>query len=95
MELTGMNQLWVADITYIRLKQEFVYPAVVLDAFPRNVVGWALERTLAARLAIAALEQAMDQRQPPLGSVHHSNRGVRCACGDYAQVLQCHQMIPA
>ncbi len=94
MELTGMNQLWVADITYIRLKQEFVYPAVVLDAFPSNVVGWALERTLAARLAIAALEHAMAQRQPP-GLVHHSNRGVKYACGDYAQGLQRHQMIPS
>ncbi len=87
-KLTGINQLWVADITYIRLKKEFVYLAVVLDAFSRKVVGWALDRTLAARLPIAALEQAITQRQSPPGLVHHSDRGVQYACGDYAQVLQ-------
>ena len=95
MKVTGMNQLWIADITYIRLKKEFVYLAVVLDAFSRKVVGWALERTLAARLAIAALEQAIAQRQPPPGLVHHSDRGVQYACEDYAQILQQHQMIPS
>ena len=95
MKLTGINQLWVADITYLRLKNEFVYLAVVLDAFSRKVVGWALDRTLAARLPITALQQAMAQRQPPPGLVHHSDRGVQYACGDYAQVLQRHQMIPS
>ena len=95
MKLTGINQLWVADITYIRLQKEFVYLAVVLDAFSRKVVGWALDRTLAARLPIAALEQAITQRQPPPGLVHHSDRGVQYACGDYAQVLQQHGMIPS
>ena len=95
MTLTGINQLWVADITYIRLKKEFVYLAVVLDAFSRKVVGWALGRTLAARLPIAALEMAIAERQPPPGLVHHSDRGVQYACGDYAQVLQQHQMIPS
>ena len=95
MNLTGINQLWVADITYIRLQQEFVYLAVVLDAYSRKVVGWALDRTLAARLPIAALEQAVAQRQPPPGLVHHSDRGVQYACGDYAQVVQQHQMIPS
>jgi transposase InsO family protein len=95
MRLTGINQLWVADITYIRLHQEFVYLAVVLDAYSRKVVGWALDRTLAARLPITALRQAMAQRQPPAGLVHHSDRGVQYACGDYAQVLQRHQMIPS
>ena len=67
MKLTGIDQLWVADITYIRLQAEFVYLAVILDAFSRKVVGWALERTLASRLAIAALEQAIAKRQPPRG----------------------------
>jgi transposase InsO family protein len=95
MKLTGMNQLWIADITYIRLKKEFVYLAVVLDAFSRKVVRWALDRTLAARLPIVALEQALAQRQPPPGLVHHSDRGVQYACGDYAQILQQHQMIPS
>jgi putative transposase len=95
MKLTGINQLWVADITYVRLQKEFVYLAVVLDAFSRKVVGWAVDRTLAARLPIAALEQAIAKRQPPPGLVHHSDRGVQYACGDYAQVLQRHQMIPS
>jgi len=95
MELTGINQLWVSDITYIRLKKEFVYLAVVLDAFSRKVVGWALGRTLAARLPIAALEKAIVERQPPPGLVHHSDRGVQYACGDYAQVLQRYQMTPS
>jgi putative transposase len=93
MKLTGMNQLWVADITYIRLQKEFVYLAVVLDAFSRKVVGWALNRTLAGRLPIAALEQAIAQRQPPPGLVHHSDRGVQYASGDYVRVLRRHQMI--
>ena len=95
IKLTWMNQLWVADITYIRLKKEFVYLAVILDAFSRKVVGWALDRTLAARLPIAALEQAIVQRQPPPGLVHHSDRGVQYACGDYAQILQQYQIIPS
>ena len=69
MKLTGINQLWVADITYIRLKTEFVYLAVMLDAYSRKVVGWALERTLATRLPLAALEQAIAERQPPPGLV--------------------------
>ena len=93
MKVTGINQLWVADITYLRLHGEFVYLAVVLDAYSRKVVGWALERTLAARLAIAALQRAIAERQPPPGLVHHSDRGVQYACGDYAQVLQRQQII--
>src|SRR5688572_25735076 len=64
MKLTGINQLWVADITYIRLQSEFVYLAVILDSFSRKVVGWALERTMATRLTKAALEQAIATRQP-------------------------------
>ena len=95
MKLRGMNQLWVADITYIRLKREFVYLAVILDAFSRKVVGWALERTLASRLPIAALEQAITQRQPPPGLVHHSDRGVQYASGDYVKILRQHEMIPS
>ena len=72
MKLTGVDQLWVADITYIRLKTEFVYVAVILDAFSRKVVAWALDQTLGNRLTIAALEQAIAQRQPRPGLVHHS-----------------------
>jgi putative transposase len=84
----AVNQLWVADITYIRLEMEFVYLAVILDAFSRRVVGWALDRTLEASLAIAALRLALDERQPPPGLVHHSDRGVQYACGDYTDLLK-------
>jgi putative transposase len=95
MKLTGVNQLWVADITYIRLHREFVYLAVILDAYSRKVVGWQLERTLAARLPIAALEKAIAGRKPPPGLVHHSDRGVQYASGDYVRILSKHQMIPS
>ena len=95
MKLTGINQLWVADITYIRLQTEFVYLAVILDGFSRKVVGWALERTLATRLPKAALEKAIAVRQPLAGLVHHSDRGVQYASDEYVRVLQAHQMIPS
>ncbi len=95
MKLTGVNQLWVADITYIRLHREFVYLAVILDAYSRKVVGWQLERTLAARLPVAALERAIAERKPPPGLVHHSDRGVQYASGDYVRILSQHQMIPS
>jgi transposase InsO family protein len=95
MKLNGINQLWVADITYIRLKQEFVYLAVILDAFSRKVVGWELDRTLATRLPLRALEQAIAQRQPKPGLVHHSDRGVQYASGDYVRTLRKNQMIPS
>src|SRR5437667_3742766 len=95
MKLSGINQLWVADITYIRLKSEFVYLPVILDGFSRKVVGWALDRTLATRLPKAALERAIAERQPPPGLVHHSDRGVQYASDEYVQVLTDHQMIPS
>ncbi len=95
MKLTGINQLWVADITYIRLKAEFVYLAVILDAFSRKVVGWELDQTLAARLPLAALEKAIAERKPPPGLVHHSDRGVQYASGDYVRILRKQQMIPS
>jgi putative transposase len=95
MKLTGINQLWVANIIYIRLKAEFVYLAVILDGHSRKVVGWSLDRTLASRLAIAALEQAMAKRQPSPGLVHHSDRGVQYACAEYVAVLKQHGMIPS
>jgi len=95
LKLTGINQLWVADITYIRLQSEFVYLAVILDGFSRRVVGWALERTIATRLTKAALEQAIAARQPAPGLVHHSDRGLQYASNEYVQVLLAHQMIPS
>jgi putative transposase len=88
---TTINQLWVADITYIRLQTEFVYLAVVLDAFSRRVVGWALGRTLEAELAMAALRMAFLERQPATGLIHHSDRGVQYASQQYTEMLQQHQ----
>jgi len=95
VKLTGINQLWVADITYIRLQKEFVYLAVILDAFSRKVVGWALDQTLAASLPKAALEMAIAARQPGPGLVHHSDRGVQYASAEYVAVLQQHQIVPS
>lgn len=89
-KLTGINQLWVADITYIRLELEYVYLAVVLDAYSRRVVGWALGRTLEAELALAALRMAVAERWPAPGLVHHSDRGVQYACADYRELLAQH-----
>jgi len=94
-KLTGVNQLWVADITYLRLHREFVYLAVILDAFSRKVVGWELDRTLAARLPLAALDSALLDRKPPPGLVHHSDRGVQYACNDYTGILRKHGVIPS
>jgi putative transposase len=95
MKLSGMDQLWVADITYIRLQAEFVYLAVILDAFSRKVVGWALDRTLANRLTISALEQAIAQRRPRPGLVHHSDRGLQYARGEYVAILEQYGMVPS
>ena len=88
MELSGINQLWVADITYIRLEAEFVYLAVVIDAFSRRVIGWALGRTLENDLPLEALRVALDQRQPVPGLVHHSDRGSQYASKDYTDLLK-------
>jgi transposase InsO family protein len=95
MKLAGIDQLWVADITYIRLKAEIVYLAVILDGFSRKVVGGALDRTLTGRLAIAALERTTAKRRPPAGLVHHSDRGVQYACAEYVALLEQHRMIPS
>jgi len=95
MKLSGINQLWVADITYIRLKAEFVYLAVILDGFSRKVVGWALDRTLAVRLTIGALEQAIERRQPAPGLVHHSDRGFQYAHAEYIAILEKYHMVPS
>jgi putative transposase len=92
MEPTGINQLWVADITYIRLAVEFVYLAVVLDAFSRRVIGWALDRTLEDRLTLEALAMAIERRSPAPGLVHHSDRGVQYASGEYTDLLKAHQV---
>jgi transposase InsO family protein len=86
--LTRIDQLWVADITYIRLEAEFVYLAVILDAYSRRVIGWALDRTLEDELTLAALQMALERRIPAPGLVHHSDRGVQYASQDYTDRLQ-------
>lgn len=90
MVVTAIDQLWRADITYIRLETEFVYLAVVLDAYSRKVVGWALDRHLAADLAIAALQMALRRRKPTAGLTHHSDRGVQYASNNYIALLKDH-----
>lgn len=85
---TGIDQIWVADITYVRLGEAFVYLAVILDAFSRKVVGWALDDHLEARLAIEALDRALADRNPaPDSLIHHSDRGVQYASNDYVERL--------
>jgi putative transposase len=88
MVLTGIDQLWIADITYIRLREAFVYLAVVLDAFSRRMLGWALEETLEHELSLAALRMALSQRRPAPGAVHHSDRGVQYTSDDYVDLLR-------
>ena len=93
MKLTGINQLWVADITYIQLRREFVYLAVVLDAFSRKVVGWELSRRVDRELVLRALEKAIAERQPPPGLVHHSDRGWQYASKEYVALLDKHGIL--
>ena len=93
MVLSGVDQLWVADITYIRLQWEFVYLAVVMDVYSRRVLGWNLDRSLEAELALGALRQALSQRCPQPGLVHHSDRGVQYASRAYTDLLKQRQVI--
>lgn len=88
LELTAINQLWVADLTYLRLEQEFAYLAVVLDAYSRRVIGWALEPSLEFQLTLNALEQAIATRQPKPGLVHHSDQGIHYASQTYVDRLE-------
>src|SRR6476659_5949720 len=90
MKLDGPNQLWVADITYVTIATGFVYLAAILDAWSRRVVGYAISRSVDARLAVAALKAAISARNPPRGCVHHSDRGSQYASEDYRAVLQKH-----
>jgi putative transposase len=95
MTLTGVNQLWVADITYIQLRAEFVFLAVVIDRYSRKAIGWALARSLTAQVAVRALQQAIGRRQPPPGVVHHSDRGTQYASAEYMAILDANQMTPS
>jgi len=88
IQLSAINQVWIADITYIRLLHDFVYLAAILDAFSRKVVGWALGRNLSSELSLAALRTAMQVRKAPRGCIHHSDRGVQYACDEYIKTLK-------
>jgi transposase InsO family protein len=88
MILTATDQLWRADITYIRLRDEFVFLAVILDAYSRRVIGWALDRTMEDSLTLAALRMALSRRVVEAGLVHHSDRGTQYASNDYTDLLQ-------
>jgi transposase InsO family protein len=92
MTLTGVDQLWRADITYVRLEVEFVYLAVILDAYSRRVIGWDLDATLEDTLTLAALRMALSRRTLTPELVHHSDRGVQYASGDYTQLLKDHHI---
>jgi putative transposase len=93
MKLDGPNQLWVADITYVTIAAGFVYLAAILDAWSRRVIGYAIGRSIGARLAVAALKAAIGARDPPRGCVHHSDRGSQYASDDYRATLQKHGLI--
>jgi putative transposase len=93
MTLNGPNQLWVADITYVAITTSFVYLAVILDAWSRRVVGYAISRSIDARLAAAALNAAINARNPPRGCVHHSDRGSQYASETYRAVLREHGFV--
>ena len=90
LKLDGLDQIWQSDITYIRLRERFVYLAVVLDAFSRRVIGWRLGPTLEAELAVGALRQALQTRRPAPGLVHHSDQGVQYAARAYVELLEQH-----
>ena len=93
MIVDGPNQLWVADITYVAITAGFIYVAVILDAWSRRVVGYALSRSIDVRLTVAALKAAIERREPPPGCVHHSDRGSQYAAQLYREILQTHGLI--
>jgi len=89
--VTGLNQVWVSDITYIRIQTGFVYLAVIIDIYSRKVIGWALSKRIDNELTISALTSAIEQRNPPEGCMHHSDRGVQYASHDYVNLLKQHK----
>jgi len=92
LSLSGINQLWVADITYIRLHSEFVYLAVILDPFSKRCIGWNVSRRLDDSLSLEALRMALTERGATVGLVHHSDRGVQYASKDYTGLLKAHDI---
>jgi transposase InsO family protein len=94
-KITGVNQVWVADITYIRILSGFVYLAVILDLFSRLVVGWAISLKIDTELCLRALDDAIEKRCPKPGLIHHSDRGVQYACDAYKERLALHGIVPS
>lgn len=90
MTVTGVNQVWASDITYIRIENGFVYLAVILDLFSRKVIGWQISKKIDGELVLDALKMAIMRRQPRRGVIHHSDRGVQYLCGDYVEELTKH-----
>lgn len=93
MAITEPNQVWVADITYIRIATCFVYLAVILDLYSRKVIGWAIHRSLHRELCLAALQMAIAERKPAAGCIHHSDRGVQYASADYVTMLKDNEIV--
>ena len=93
MTVDGPNQLWVADITYVAIVDGFVYVAVILDAWSRRVVGYAMSRSIDVRLTLAALNAAIERRKPPPGCVHHTDRGSQYAAQGYREALLRHSLV--
>ena len=93
LAIDGPDQLWVADITYVAIREGFAYVAVILDAWSRRAVGYAISRSIDMRLTLAALNAAIEQRTPPPGCVHHSDRGSQYAAQGYREALLRHGLV--
>jgi transposase InsO family protein len=92
-QVNAPNRVWVADITYIRTFEGWLYLAIVMDLFSRKIVGWSMSKTITTDLAINALKMAIHRRRPPKGLMHHSDRGVQYASHTYQNVLKDHQIV--
>jgi putative transposase len=91
LTVSRLNQVWATDFTYIRIQNGFVYLAVILDLFSRKAIGWAISKNIDADLAVSALQMAIERRKPPIGVIHHSDRGVQYLCKKYVELLNKHQ----
>jgi putative transposase len=94
-QLTDLNEVWVADITYIRILTGFVYVAVVMDLFSRKIIGYAISKYIDRELTLGALQMALKTRSPSPGCIHHSDRGVQYACNDYVELLEEWRLVPS
>lgn len=86
----GLNEVWTADLTYIRIGNGFVYLAIILDLYSRRVIGWHVSKRIDGDLAVAALRMAIEQRKPKPGCIHHSDRGIQYLCKEYVELLEAH-----